>query len=80
MATTVTIPNVQLTLDQLVTVVRHLEPDARARVAQALLADDMDARLAVLIKRLSSKPPVAEVTDDDINEEVRSVRRKRGVS
>jgi hypothetical protein len=78
MSTTITIPNVQLTIDQLVTVVRHLEPDARARIAQALLADEMDARLAVLIKRLANKPPVTDVTDADINEEVRSVRRQRG--
>lgn len=80
MATTVTIPNVQLTIDQLVTVVRHLEPESRARVAQALLADDMDARLAMLIKRLASKPSVADVTDEDINEEVRYVRGQRRVS
>lgn len=80
MATIVTIPNVQLTIDQLVTVVRHLEPDARARVAQALLADDMDARLAMLINRLASKPPVTDVTDKDINEVIRSVRQQRSIS
>jgi hypothetical protein len=77
MSTTITIPNVQLTIDQLVGVVRHLEPDARARVAQALLADEVDARLAMLIKRLASRPPVTDLTDEDIAEEIRSVRRQR---
>jgi len=80
MSTTITIPNVQLTIDQLVTVVRHLEPESRARVAQALLTDDMDARLAMLINRLASKPTVADVTDEDINEEVRYVRGQRRIS
>lgn len=76
MSTTITIPNVQLTIDELVAVIRHLEPDARARVAQALLADEMDAKLAQLIKRLANKTPVADITDEEINREVRAVRRQ----
>jgi hypothetical protein len=40
----------------------------------------MDARLAMLIKRLASKPSVADVTDEDINEEVRYVRGQRRIS
>lgn len=76
MSTTITIPNVQLTLDQLVAVVRQLEPDARAKVAQALLADEMDTRFAQLIKRLANKPPVTDITDEEISEEVRAVRRQ----
>lgn len=76
MSTTITIPNVQLTLDELVAVVRQLEPNARARVAQALLADEMDTRLTQLIKRLANKPPITDVTDEEINEEVRAVRRQ----
>lgn len=76
MSTTITIPNVQLTIDQLVAVVRHLEPDDRAKVAQALLADEMDARLAQLIKRLANKAPVTDIADEDINEEVTAVRRQ----
>ncbi len=76
MSTTITIPNVQLTIDQLVAVVRHLEPDDRAKVAQALLADEMDTKLTQLIKRLANKTPVIDITDEDINEEVRAVRRQ----
>ncbi len=76
MSTTITIPNVQLTIDQLVAVVRHLEPHERAKVAQALLADEMDVRLAQLIKRLANKIPVTDITDEDINAEVTAVRRQ----
>jgi hypothetical protein len=78
MSTTITISNVQLTLDQLVAVIRQLEPDARAKVARALLADEMDERLAHLIKRLANKPPVTDISDEEINEEVRAVRRQSG--
>lgn len=76
MSTTITIPNVQLTIDQLVAVVRHLEPDDRAKVAQALLADEMDVRLAQLIKRLANRTPVTDITDEEINAEVTAVRRQ----
>jgi hypothetical protein len=73
---TVTIPNVQLTLEQLIGVVRQLEPDARSKVAQALLADEMDERYVQLIKRLANKHPVTDLTDKDINEEIQAVRRQ----
>ncbi len=76
MSTTITIPNVQLTLDQLVAVVRQLDPEERATVAQALLADEMDARFERLIKRLANTPPATDITDEEINEEVRVVRRQ----
>jgi hypothetical protein len=73
-ATTVTIPNVQLTIEQLITAVRQLEPDARSRVAEALLAEEMDERFAKLIERLANKVPAADIADEDINEEIRAVR------
>lgn len=73
---TVTVPNVQLTLEQLIIAVRQLEPDARSELAQALLADEMDERFAQLIKRLANKPPVTDISDEAINAEVSAVRRK----
>jgi hypothetical protein len=75
---TVTVPyNVHLTVDQLVVAVRQLEPEGRAKIAQALLSKDMDERLSKLIQRLAKKPPVTDISDEDINEEVRAVRRAR---
>jgi hypothetical protein len=73
---TVTVPNVQLTLEQLIIAVRQLEPDARSELAQALLADEMDERFAQLIKRLANKPPATDISDEAINAEVRAVRSK----
>lgn len=76
MTTTVTIPNVHLSLDDLIRAVRQLEPEARAQVAEALLEDDVDRRLTALIERLGRKEPPADVTMADINAEVRSVRNR----
>ena len=73
----ITIPNVQLSLEQLLVVVRQLEPEARAKVAEALLAEDMERRLAQLIQRLANKVPVVDLTDAEIEEEVRAVRKQR---
>ncbi len=71
---TVLIPNVQLTLDQLIVAVRQLGPDARSKIAQTLLTDDMDERFAQLIKRLANKRPAADISDKEINEAVYAVR------
>lgn len=72
--TTVTIPNVHLSLDDLILALRQLEPEARVQVAEALLQDDLDRRLAELIMRLVRKEPSAEISMADINAEVRFVR------
>ena len=74
---TVTIPNIELTLDQLITAIRQLEPAARSEVAKALMETEMDARMAELIKSLSSRPTADDITDADIVAEVNAVRRKR---
>lgn len=74
--TTVTIPNVHLSLDDLIQAVRQLEPEARAQVAEALLQDDVDRRLMELIKRLAEKEPPTDITMADINTEVRSIRNR----
>ena len=74
---TVTIPNVELTLDQLLTAIRQLEPAARSEVAKALMETEMDARMAELIKSLSSRPSADDTTDADIVAEANAVRKKR---
>ncbi|MCK6626840.1 MAG: hypothetical protein L6R45_16900 [Anaerolineae bacterium] len=47
---TVTIPNVTLTLEQLLTAVRQLDEPAQRQVAQVLIETQMDAKLSHLIK------------------------------
>ncbi len=74
---TVSVPNVQLTLEQLIIAVRQLETDARSKIAQVLLTDDMDERFTQLIERLANKHPVTDISDEEINEAVRVVRSQR---
>ena len=76
MTTTVTIPNVELSLDQLLDAVRQLEPEARTKLAEALLSDEMDKRFALLLSRLSNKAPSIEISDKQIDEEVRAIRTR----
>jgi hypothetical protein len=74
---TVTIPEVEITLDQLVTAVRQLEPAARSQLAKALVETELDARMAELIESLANRPAADDVTDAEIDDEVRAVREKR---
>ena len=74
---TVTIPEVELSLDQLVTAIRQLEPVARSEIAKALMETELDARMAELIKSLTSRPAADDVTDADIVSEVDAVREQR---
>jgi hypothetical protein len=74
---TVTIPEVEITLDQLVTVVRQLEPAARSEIAKALAETELDARMAELIQSLANRPAANDITDAEIENEVRAVREKR---
>ena len=75
-AQTISIPNVQLTLDQLINVVKQLEPAARSKIAEALLSDEMDSRFASLIQRLSEKSDPQDISFEDINAELNSVRNR----
>jgi hypothetical protein len=76
---TVTIPNiqVQLTIEQLVTAVRQLEPREREKLVRALTNTELDAELTQLITELYSQPPDDEISDNDILAEIRAVRQQR---
>jgi hypothetical protein len=74
---TVTIPEVQLTLDQLVAAIRQLEPDARSEIARVLMESELDTRMDELIKSLASRSPADDVSDADIVSEVKAVREQR---
>lgn len=75
--TTVTIPKVELSLDQLVAAVRQLEPKARLEIAKALVETELDVRMAELIHRLASSPAADDISDADIVAEVNAVREQR---
>jgi hypothetical protein len=76
-STTVVIPSIELTLDQLITAVRQLDPEARSKVARALAESELDARMAELISSLASREPADDMTDADITGEVKAVRELR---
>lgn len=75
--TTVTIPQVELTLDQLVAAIRQLEPEARSEIAKVLVEAELDARMAELIKSLAGRSPADDISDADIVSEVNAVREQR---
>ena len=75
--TIVTIPEVELSMDQLVTAVRQLEPKARLEIAKALVETELDVRMAELIHRLASRPAADDISDADIATEVNAVRKTR---
>ena len=75
--TTVTIPKVELSVDQLVAAVRQLEPRMRLEIAKALVETELDMRMAELIHRLASRPAADDISDADIVAEVNAVRKTR---
>lgn len=76
-SSSITIPQVTITLDQLISAVRQLEPEARSRLALVLADTELDARLAELIVRLAAKAPSDDVSDADIDAEIGATRQNR---
>lgn len=73
----VTLPNVRVGLEELLAGIRTLDEPSRARVAQVLADVEMDARLNELIEQIAAKAPLEDITDADIDREVRAVRDAR---
>jgi hypothetical protein len=76
--TTVTIPQVevQLSVDQLITAAKQLDPGERAKLARALAETDLDVELTRLMVDLYSKPPVDDISDEEIQAEIQAVRQQ----
>ncbi|MEQ8960125.1 MAG: hypothetical protein RLP02_19740 [Coleofasciculus sp. C2-GNP5-27] len=69
---TISIP---ITLEQLIAAVQQLQPEERAKVAQALIQVDLCSDLTALIQELYAEPPVEDITNDEIMAEVKAVRQ-----
>ncbi len=67
----------KMSLDQLLAVIRQLDEAGRALIARALLESRMDDELGDLLHELAATPPADDVTDADIQTEVRAVRESR---
>ena len=76
--TTVTIPQVgvQLSVDQLITAAKQLDSGERAKLARALAETDLDLELTRLMVDLYSKPPVDDISDEEILDEIQAVRQQ----
>lgn len=75
--TTVVIPSVELTLDQLIKAIQQLDPEARSKVARALVESELDVHMTELISSLASREPADDITDADVVVEVKAVRELR---
>jgi hypothetical protein len=71
------VPNVTLTLEQLLAAIRELDEPARVQVAEILLATEMDSKLSALIARLAKRKPARDISDDVINAEIYAARQSR---
>jgi len=76
--TAITIPNVKLSLEELLAVIRQLDEPTRAEVARVLVETKMDAELSNLIEELAESPPAEDIPDDQVCAEVKSVRQGNG--
>jgi hypothetical protein len=74
-STHITIPEVKLTIDQLLKVVRQLDDASRVQVARVLIETEMDAKLAKLIDSLAKTEPAGDISDEDIKAEIEAVRK-----
>lgn len=76
---TVTVPGFELhlTMKQLIATVQQLDSEARTQLALALIDFGLNENLSELIRSIYSSPPDDDITDEEINEIVREVRRER---
>ena len=77
-STVITIPEVKLTVDQLLKIVRQLDDASRIQLARVLMETEMDVKLASLIEKLAKTTPADDVSDETIEAEIKSVRKLNG--
>lgn len=72
----ITVPRMELDLDQFLAVVRQLDKPARVQVARVLAETEIDADLRELIEQLARATPMDEISDAEIETEIEAVRRE----
>jgi len=73
-STVIRIPEVKLTVDQLLNAVRQLDDASRIQLARVLMETEMDVKLASLIEKLAKTTPADDVSDENIIAEIKAVR------
>ncbi len=76
-AAEITVPNVKMSFQQLLAVIRQLDESGRALIARVLLESRVDDEMSSLLQELSETPPADDITDAEIQAEVRAVRESR---
>lgn len=72
----ITVPPMELSLDQFLGVIRQLDEATRTQVARVLAETKMDAELQTLIEQLAQVSPADDISDADIQSEIEAVRRE----
>ena len=72
----ITVPPMELSLDQFLAVIRQLDEPTRAEVARVLVESKMDAELRGLIEQLAQASPADDISDAEIQAGVRAVRQE----
>ena len=66
----------ELGLDQFLAVIRQLDEPTRVEVARVLAETEMDAELRNLIDQLARASPADNVSDAEIQAEIKAVRQE----
>ncbi len=70
----VTVPPMELNLDQFLNLIRKLDRPTRIQVARGLAETEMDAELGELIEQPARSSPADDISEADIQTEVSAVR------
>lgn len=73
---TITVPPMELSLDQFLAVIRELDEPTRVQVARVLAETELDAEFRNLIEQLAQATPADEISDAEIQAEIRAVRQE----
>jgi hypothetical protein len=68
--------SIPITLEQLITAVKQLQPEEQAEVAKVLVQEGLRSDLVALIQELYAQDPADDITDGDIMAEVKAVRQQ----
>jgi DNA-binding transcriptional ArsR family regulator len=72
----ITVPPMELSLDQFLAVIRQLDEPTRVEVARVLADTEMDAELRGLIEQLAQASPADDISDAEIQAEIKAVRQE----
>ncbi|NJL36753.1 MAG: hypothetical protein HC840_29990 [Leptolyngbyaceae cyanobacterium RM2_2_4] len=70
--------SIPITLEQLITAVKQLQPDEQAEVAKVLVQVGLRSDLIALIQELYAQTPADDIKDDDIMAEIKAVHQIYG--